>query len=161
MSRKILLIAWFAALALFAPATASAAVDIGLVVDGSGSIDGADWQLQREGFSAALRDPANVPLDGSVAITVVQFSSGTQVEVPRTLIDSKEKLDGVVAKIEAMQQRQGGTDPDSGIDAATEALKPYRDGHEDRCSACPRTAPAATWPTRSPAPRGRGSSASR
>ena len=68
-----------------------------------------------------------MPLDGSVAITVVQFSSGTQVEVPRTLIDSKEKLDGVVAKIEAMQQRQGGTDPDSGIDAATEALKPYRE----------------------------------
>ena len=82
-----------------------------------------------------------MPLDGSVAITVVQFSSGTQIEVPRTLIDSKEKLDGVVAKIEAMQQRQGGTDPDSGIDAATDALKPYREDAKP-CSACPRTAPA-------------------
>ena len=102
-------------------------IDIGLVVDGSGSIDDADWKLQREGFSAALRDPANVPLDGSVAITVVQFSSGTQVEVPRTLIDSKEKLDGVVAKIEGMEQRGSGTDPDNGIDAGTEALKPYRE----------------------------------
>ena len=110
------------------PAAASAdPIDIGLVVDGSGSIDDADWKLQREGFSAALRDSANVPLDGSVAITVVQFSSGTQVEVPRTVIDSKEKLDGVVAKIEGMEQRQGGTDPDDGIDAATEALKPYRE----------------------------------
>ena len=87
----------------------------------------ADWQLQREGFSTALRDPANVPLDGSVAITVVQFSSGTQVEVPRTVIDSKEKLDGVVAKIESMEQRQGGTDPDNGITAGVEALKPFRE----------------------------------
>ena len=104
-----------------------AAVDIGLVVDGSGSIDDADWKLQREGFSAALRDPANVPLDGSVAITVVQFSSGTQVEVPRTLIDSKEKLDGVVAKIEGMEQRGNGTDPDNGIAAGVEALKPFRE----------------------------------
>ncbi len=116
-----------ALLILVAPATASAAIDIGLVVDGSGSIDGADWQLQREGFSTALRDPANVPLDGSVAITVVQFSSGTQVEVPRTLIDSKEKLDGVVAKIESMEQRQSGTDPDNGITAGVEALKPFRE----------------------------------
>src|SRR4051812_25072679 len=101
------------ALAVASPA--SAAIDIGIVVDGSGSIDSSDWQLQREGFSTALRDSANVPLDGSVALTVVQFSSGTQVEVPRTVIDSKDALDGIVAKIEAMEQRQGGTDPGNGL----------------------------------------------
>ena len=58
---------------LAAASPASAAIDIGIVVDGSGSIDSSDWQLQREGFSTALRDPANMPLDGSVALTVVQF----------------------------------------------------------------------------------------
>jgi hypothetical protein len=127
MFKQLLVAAFLAVLTFVAPATASAAIDIGLVVDGSGSIDSADWQLQREGFSTALRDSANVPLDGSVAITVVQFSSGTVVEVPRTLIDSQEKLDGVVAKIESMEQRQGGTDPDNGIDAGVEALKPFRE----------------------------------
>src|SRR5215218_9395080 len=116
MFKQFLIAALLAVTTLLAPATASAAIDIGLVVDGSGSIDSSDWQLQREGFSTALRDRANVPLDGSVAITVVQFSSGTVVEVPRTLIDSKEKLDGVVAKIDGMGQLQGGTNPDSGID---------------------------------------------
>ena len=144
MSRKILLIAWLAALALVAPATASAAVDIGLVVDGSGSIDDADWQLQREGFSAALRDPANVPLDGSVAITVVQFSSGTQVEVPRTLIDSKEKLDGVVAKIEGMEQR-GRAEPTRTTGSTPASRRSSPSARTPRpCCACPRTAPATT-----------------
>ncbi len=127
MFKQFLVAAFLAALALAMPTAASAAIDIGLVVDGSGSIDDSDWKLQREGFSTALRDSANVPLDGSVAITVVQFSSGTQVEVPRTVIDSKEKLDAVVAKIESMEQRQGGTDPDNGITAGLEALKPFRD----------------------------------
>ncbi len=127
MFKQFLVAAFLAALALAVPTTASAAIDIGLVVDGSGSIDDSDWKLQREGFSTALRDSANVPLDGSVAITVVQFSSGTQVEVPRTVIDSKEKLDAVVAKIESMEQRQSGTDPDAGIIAGLEALKPFRD----------------------------------
>ena len=94
MTRKLLLCVWLVALGLVAPATASAAkLDIGLVIDGSGSIDDADWRLQREGFATALRDPANVPLDGSIAIAVVQFSSGATEEVPRTVIDSQEALD--------------------------------------------------------------------
>lgn len=127
MTRKLLLGA-LAALALAAPASAAAeTVDIGLVIDGSGSIDSRDWALQREGFSTALRDPANVPLDGSVAISVVQFSSGTQVEVPRTVIDSQATLDGVVQAIEGMRQRNGGTDPQTGITAGVAALAPLRE----------------------------------
>lgn len=110
-----------------ASVAAAAPIDIGLVVDGSGSIDSSDWSLQRDGFSAALRDPANVPLDGSVAITVVQFSSGTQVEVPRTIIDSQANLDGVVDAVEGMQQRGSSTDPGAGIIATTAALAPLRD----------------------------------
>ena len=48
-----------------------------------------------------------MPLDGSIAIAVVQFSSGAPVEVPRTVIDSQEALDGVVAKIEGMRAAPG------------------------------------------------------
>ena len=97
----------------------AAKLDIGLVIDGSGSIDDADWQLQREGFATALRDPANVPLDGSIAIAVVQFSSGATEEVPRTVIDSQEALDKVVKKIESMEQRGSGTDPGRGVQAGS------------------------------------------
>ena len=150
MFKQFLVAAFLAALALVAPATASAAIDIGLVVDGSGSIDDADWQLQREGFSTALRDSANVPLDGSVAITVVQFSSGTQVEVPRTVIDSKEKLDGVVAKIESMEQRQGGTDPDNGIIGRRRGAEAVPRRHQDRAVPVLGRHGRRPRPTRSP-----------
>ena len=37
-------------------------------------------------------------------------------------------LDGVVAKIESMEQRQGGTDPDNGRSPAGPALQPFRTG---------------------------------
>ena len=127
MTRKLLLCVWLVVLGLVAPATASAAkLDIGLVIDGSGSIDDADWRLQREGFATALRDPANVPLDGSIAIAVVQFSSGATEEVPRTVIDSQEALDKVVKKIESMDQRGSGTDPGRGVQAGVGALGELR-----------------------------------
>src|SRR3954454_3845360 len=102
MFKKLMVCAALALGWLAGASPALAAIDIGIVVDGSGSIDGSDWQLPREGFSTGLRDPAHAPLDGAVALTVVQCSSGTQVEVPRTVIDSRKALDEVVEKVETM-----------------------------------------------------------
>ena len=52
---------------------------------GSDAEPGAgDWELQRQGFAIAVSDVASVPLDGSIAIGVVQWSSDTTVEFPLT-----------------------------------------------------------------------------
>ena len=67
-----------------------------------------------------------MPLDGSIAIAVVQFSSGATEEVPRTVIDSQEALDKVVKKIESMEQRGSGTDPGRGVQAGVGALGELR-----------------------------------
>ncbi|MCD5345743.1 DUF1194 domain-containing protein [Agromyces sp. S2-1-8] len=46
--------------------------DLVLLLDGSGSISATDWDLQLDGYAAALQDRVNVPLDNSVAVSVVQ-----------------------------------------------------------------------------------------
>ena len=47
--------------------------DLVLLLDGSGSISAADWSLQLDGYAAALQDRVNVPLDGSIAVSVIQL----------------------------------------------------------------------------------------
>lgn len=60
-------------------------LDLVLLLDGSGSISRSDWDLQLEGYSAALRDRVNFPVDGSVAVSVIQWSHrGTNAENVRS-----------------------------------------------------------------------------
>ena len=91
------------------PAAALAAApktDLTILVDGSGSIDAGDWDLQRQGFAIALSDVASVPLDGSIAIGVVQWSSDTTVEFPLTQIDDQADLDAAKNALLNMSQKQ-------------------------------------------------------
>ena len=70
------------ALLLAAPGQSAAApgqptgeqTDLVLLLDGSGSISSSDWSLQLDGYAAALQDRVNLPLDGSVALSVIQWS---------------------------------------------------------------------------------------
>lgn len=94
-------------------------VDLVFVLDGSGSIDASDWVLQKEGFATALGDRLAFPLDGSVQVGVVQFSSGTVVEIPLTSLDSQAALDDLIARVRAIAQRGNLTDPGTGINEAT------------------------------------------
>ncbi|WP_192875760.1 DUF1194 domain-containing protein [Marinobacter maroccanus] len=63
----------------FAPFSASAApiTELALVVDASGSISNSQWNLQMQGYSNAINSV--VPVDGSVAISVIRFASGASV----------------------------------------------------------------------------------
>jgi hypothetical protein len=75
--------------ALFAAGVAQAQaprVDLALCIDSSGSINAADWQLQLNGTAAAIEDAATVPRDGSVRISVFQFSTTIRQEVAPTVI---------------------------------------------------------------------------
>jgi len=82
-------------------------VEICFAVDGSFSMlflgDPDGFELQRQSLANAVSDPALIPRDGTVAISVVQFSSYAQVEVPRTLIDSDATANAVVALINAIE----------------------------------------------------------
>jgi uncharacterized protein YegL len=78
-----------------------------LLVDGSGSIDGADFTLQKTGYKNAV--DALLPIDGSVAIGVLQFSNLLQTEFPLTVIDSAADKTALSNAIMAMGQIGGGT----------------------------------------------------
>jgi hypothetical protein len=110
---------------LLIPSTEAQDTDVVFIVDGSGSISSADWELQKTGIVAALDIPSRmgfVPLDGSIAITVVQFSSSAKIEVPYMRILKQQDLDFVVDAVTNMVQINGGTGPGEGILTATSAI---------------------------------------
>ena len=81
---RAVLLAWFAALSGVGQAGAQEPVDIELVlaVDMSISVDGAELDLQRQGFVAAFRDPAVIEAIRAnaqgVAISVVLWAGADQ-----------------------------------------------------------------------------------
>ncbi|MFC3385404.1 DUF1194 domain-containing protein [Couchioplanes azureus] len=113
------------------PATAADASrkrDLVLLLDGSGSIDASDWALQLEGYSAALQDPVNFPLNGTRAVGVVQWSytgvsqPATRTEIPLTQLNSAADLAEVVAKVKAIRQIGYSTNPGDALRAGTNEL---------------------------------------
>lgn len=78
-----------------------------LIVDGSGSMSEEEFQLQVEGLAQAVADPGIVPQNGSVVISVVQFSAGATVEVVPTLIDSPTSANEVADLIRAISFQNG------------------------------------------------------
>jgi hypothetical protein len=97
------------------------------LVDGSGSISAVDWQIQKDGLSAALQDAAMFPRNSTMAVGVVQWSfvsagQTTRVEVPLTLISDQASVDGLVASIQGMAQLASLTNPGDGIRTGTNML---------------------------------------
>jgi hypothetical protein len=88
---------------------------LSLVMDGSGSINDTEWQLQLQGYADAISDPTVVPQDGSVAINVIQFSTVASEEVAFTIIDSQATADAVAAAILGISQFEGLTCISCGI----------------------------------------------
>lgn len=100
-----------------------AGVDAALVIDGSGSIDSADFALQKEGIKAAVQDPLIVPRDGSITLTVVQYAGNTtQVHVPYTTINSGSDVISITSQIDGIVQIGGQTNPGDGINRAMDVL---------------------------------------
>ena len=101
--------------------------DLVLLLDGSGSIDAADWRLQLDGYAAALRDTVNFPVDGSVAVSVVQWSADgsqpeTRTEIPLTVLKDAAGVEGVVAKVLAVSQIGASTNPGDALRTGTDEL---------------------------------------
>ena len=81
------------------PATAQtqreAGLELVLLADASGSIDGAELAFQRQGYAQAMTDPMVIgviqnSIYGNVAVTYVEWASNTAVVVEWMIIDGPE-----------------------------------------------------------------------
>ena len=110
--------------AIFAAAPSRAAVinEIGIGIDGSGSMSNAQFNLQKQAYINVLQDASIVPLDGTVAVAIVQFASGVaNVVMPGTVLTAAS-IGGVVAALTAMNQLGGSTAIGDAIAALANAL---------------------------------------
>jgi hypothetical protein len=96
-------------------------LELVLLADVSGSLDAADFALQRDGYAAAFNSAAvqSAILGGtigSIAVTLVYWSDGQAIAVPWTLIDSAAAATGFASAITAAGR------PSSGSTGMTAAL---------------------------------------
>jgi uncharacterized repeat protein (TIGR01451 family) len=141
VGRKVLSAAIVACLVLLLSTAAVAAepVDLFLLVDGTDSISGANFTLQKEGYAYAINDSSVVSQDGSVSICVIMFGYWkpglggiendypSKVEVNLTTITSKTVADSVSAQIMAMAQPGDQTAIDSAFILANDTLNSFGD----------------------------------
>ena len=108
------LIIGLAALSLSVSIAQADNLELGLVIDGSGSIDATEFATQKNGYIAALTNPAIIPADGTVTVGIWQFSgtaSGgalyiTDVLAPLTISSAADRAT-MVAAVTAMTQHSG------------------------------------------------------
>jgi len=94
---------------------------LGICIDGSGSIDSEEWITFTQGLASAAQ--FNIPINGTVELTVVQFAGGFNsyavVEVAPVVIDSQSAADLAALTIRNISQGKGSTPLAKGIDLLT------------------------------------------
>lgn len=98
---------------------------IAMAIDGSGSISSGDWTIILNGIANAVEN--NLPHDGSVELTVVQFTTGlsgryndgtytyeAKVEIPPTVITAANYA-AIATTIRGLSQGNGNTPIADGI----------------------------------------------
>lgn len=83
---------------------------LGLIVDGSGSISNSDFNTFIDGIAGAV---GQIRTDSSVEVTIVQFSTGSVVEQAPLLIDSEATRNSLVNTILDIDQIIAGTNYES------------------------------------------------
>jgi hypothetical protein len=104
MARTVVALASAAAMMLGVAGKAEAApipVELVLAIDASGSISNANYDLQKNAYANVLSSGL-ITTDGKIAIGVLQFGNGTNIEYGLQVIDSQAKKDALVAAINAM-----------------------------------------------------------
>jgi uncharacterized protein YegL len=95
---------------------------LSILVDGSGSVESPDWNIMREGLSAAIKDPTVFPHTGSVELSIIQFAkNGAYLEIGPTVIDSST-YNSVASSLENLNQRNGGTPLACGLKRAADTF---------------------------------------
>lgn len=83
-------------------------LDLALCLDSSGSVSRSDFQLQLDGAAAAVGDPAVMPQDGSVRLTIIQFGRDVSVELPPTAVTAAN-VASLTSRIRNISKGGGGT----------------------------------------------------
>jgi hypothetical protein len=129
LSLSVAIVACLVLLLSTAAVTAAEPVDLFLLVDGTGSISGANFTLQQEGYAYAINDSSVVPQDGSVSVCIIMFGYfdtqwvyPSKVEVNLTTITNQTVADSVSAQIMAMTQPGDQTAIDSAFILANDTL---------------------------------------
>jgi len=104
-------------------------MQLAVLLDGSGTIDEQEWNVEINGLYNAIVDPNCVP-DHCVELTVIQFAGdlpgGARTEVPPTVVTNSNRY-SVGAEVLNIIQVEGITPIEAGIDLAVEELmgSPY------------------------------------
>ena len=96
-------------------------VQLAMILDGSGSISSADWTIMKNGLADAVENPGCVPHDGSVELTVIQFSNNAALEVGPIVITDANAAD-VADDIRGISQLGGYTCISCGLCLAADTL---------------------------------------
>ena len=90
-----------------APAAHAGVIQLGFILDRSGSIGSGAWSTITTGLSNAVN--TLVPIDGSYEISVVSFASTSSINVSSVLIDSAAARSAVAASIAGIGYTGGTT----------------------------------------------------
>jgi len=97
-------------------------VQLAMILDGSDSISSDDWTIMLEGLAGAVENPDCVPQDGSVELTVIQFSDNARLEVGPVIIDGASSASNVAQDIREITQMRDSTCISCGICLAADTL---------------------------------------
>ena len=111
-------------LVMFLAPTGWAAVttQLAFILDGSESITDQDWSRIRDALAAAVEDAECLLHDGSVEVTVVQFSAFARVEVGPVIV-TEQNASQLAATIRAIPQMAASTCISCGLCLAADTLQ--------------------------------------
>ena len=90
-------------IAVAAPAANAGVIQLGFILDRSGSIGSSAWGTITTGLSTVIN--TLVPTDGSYEISVVSFGSSASINVNKVLINSNAARASVAAAIACVSPR--------------------------------------------------------
>lgn len=105
------------------------ALELSLVIDVSGSVTTAEYELQRTGYANAFRDPgiqsqiASLAASGGVAVNVIQFATSATQAIDWTLLTTVASINAFADTLDTMTRAlTGSTAIANAISFATEAI---------------------------------------
>lgn len=107
-------------LVVSAPAANAGVIQLGFILDRSGSIGSGAWGTITSGLSNAIN--TLVPTDGSYEISVVSFATSSSINVNHVLIDSVAARSGVASAIAGIGYSGGTTNMSAAFSSMTTAL---------------------------------------
>lgn len=107
-------------------------IQMAMILDGSGSINLEEWSIIINGLAAAVENPACIPQDGSMQLTLIQFGDITaRLEVGPVVIDSMATATTAASQIRNINQLRWRTPIATGICLAANVLRYHPDAQFD------------------------------